>query len=194
MKVRRSVQMAVFACLAAAWLLACGKEEIRRPAPPEMPAWCFMSSGVVDDPTRGRLVIGVGMVSGVKSPEMARTNADGQARTEIAKLFNSYVENLMKLYQDHRSDAAGGDGSENVVEMTRLFTKMNVRGAAIEDRYVDESSNTWYAKAVIPFDRIKEMIQSNAELSEAARTFAAEYGDQAFAELDKVSSGSPTGP
>lgn len=173
--------------LAVSILISCSGREKRASAPPQMPDWCIKQSGVVSDQSRGHLIVGVGAVTGIKSPAMARVNADGQARAEIAKIFNSYTENLLKQYQ--RSTRMDDKTSEeqDFMQATRIFSKLNVRGAAIEDRYVDEKTNTWYSKAVIPFDKFNDLIQANEELSEKIRQYVRQNADQAFKELDDFS-------
>jgi len=177
----------VFALMVVAGLLllaACGGKDIK-PAEPQMPNWCMKSSGIEIDKERGRMVTGIGAVSGIKSPAMARANADGQARAEIAKIFSSYTENLLKQYQ--RSTSAEGQVSEeqDFMQATRIFSKMNVVGAVIEDRYFDQKSDTFYSKAVISFDQFNELINSNNELSDKLKQFVRDNAASAFEELDK---------
>ncbi len=174
-----------FALFAMLLMASCGGKDIK-PAEPQMPEWCMKTSGVIINADRGKLVVGVGAVSGIKSPAMARANADGQARAEIAKIFSSYTENLLKQYQ--RSTAADGQVSEeqDFMQATRIFTKMNVVGAAIEDRYFDVKSETFYSKAVIDFGKFNELINNNNELSSKVRDFVRSNADDAFKQLDEI--------
>jgi len=71
------------------------------------------------------------------------------------------------------------------MQATRIFSKMNVVGAVIEDRYFDQKSDTFYSKAVISFDQFNELINSNNELSDKLKQFVRDNAASAFDELDK---------
>ena len=180
---REKWKIELFGLLVVLILVGCSARELRRPAPPQMPEWCLFLSGTLEDSERGRLAIGIGEVSGIKSPTMARTNADGQARTEIAKLFNSFGENLLKDYQQRLTVTAVPDAEDQISRATRAFTKMNVRAAAIEDRYVDHDNGVYYSKAVIAYDGFLRMITDNEELPVGLREFASQQADSLFAKL-----------
>lgn len=170
--------------ITAIFLAGCSGSQIRKPVPSKMPEWCTKQSGVVNDSARGLLVIGVGAISGIKSPAMARSNADGQARTEIAKIFNTYTESMLNLYQ--KTDTGEKESSGQVIiDATRIFAKMNVRGAAIEDRYVDEKTNTWYSKAVMAYSKFNRLVETSEELSEPLKVFVKRKAGDVFEELDK---------
>ncbi len=164
-------------------LLGCAQREVRPPAPAEMPDWCTMTSGLATDVDRGKVVVGVGSVSGIKSPTMARTNSDGAARTEIAKLFNTYAENMLSDYKDFTDEQGNRTTDEELTQATAIFSKMNVRRAPIEDRYVDEETNTWYSMAVLPFDQFLTLVQSNGELSDRLKAFFSSEGTKVCKEL-----------
>lgn len=168
---------------------ACKEKEIRHPAPAQMPDWCNLSSGFINDAERGRLMIGIGKVEGIKSVEMARANVDGQARKEVAGLYRIYVEKLLDAYGDYEDSGGKKTEKEELKVASAAFAKMNFRATAVEDRYVDEAVMVWYAKAVSSFEAFGSSVQRNVELSERLRRFVAEKENQVFDELSGESGG-----
>ena len=181
--VRTCILALVMVATVAFTVGGCTKKEIRRPAPAMMPGWCMASSGALDDARRGPLVIGIGRVEGIKSMEMARANVDGQARLAVAKVFDRYIEKLLNAYRDYR-DADGNATAESEIESVgKAFAKLNVRSAPVEDRYINEESNTWYSKAVIPFTVFHERINRNPEFSDRLKAFVNDRFRALFDEL-----------
>lgn len=164
---------------------ACSTREIRRPAPPEMPLWCKYTSGVMEDEQRGKLAIGVGAISDIKAHEMALANSDSKARTQIAKLFNIYAEKLVEMYIEDLKTRGNAIDDDEISAITRALNLMNARGAAIEDRYIEKKTRTYFAKAVLPFSKFAEMIKQNDDLPNTVKEFAQAKQTELFAAMPK---------
>jgi len=191
MKYSCKLAMVMLAMASLLLATACAKQiEERKPVPAQMPEWCIKPSGVFNDTQRGSLVVGVGSVSGIKSPAMARDNADGRARTEVARIFNDFVEKLLAGYQQQY--ASDPNLAAEIEQATKAIAKLNSRSSAIEDRYVDEKDDTWYAKAVVSYKAFNDLLQGAADLSPRFRQFAQNTAGVIFSELTKH--GGPSNP
>lgn len=182
---QKTWMLLVVVCAMGLLVLGCKGKELRPPVPSEMPGWCVRDSGVAADPQRGRLVIGVGRVDGIKSPEMARVNVDGQARKQVAQIFNVYVEILLARYRDYVDEAGEGTPESELADTQRALAKMNLRAGDIADRYADSENNIWYAAAVLPYDAFSARIAANTELSGRFKAFVRQVAPDIFPELPR---------
>jgi len=167
-QIRITIVLAIMLVMA---ISGCAQKEIRKPAPPQMPDWCKHTSGTLDSQDSGRLIVGIGQISGIKSIEMARTNSDGQARTEIGQLLTAYLDELLELYEDYQGEDGNETSSEELTEAREFFAKLNVRSAAIEDRYFDEGNNIWYSKSVVKLDDFVKMLIQDTVFSTRLNEF-----------------------
>lgn len=165
----------------------CAQKEIRKPAPPQMPEWCKHESGRLSTTDRGELIIGVGYVEGIKSVEMARVNADGQARLQLGKLLTNYLDHLLAAYQDYTDESGILTSEEELNEARKFFARLNVRSAPIEDRYFDEGNNMWFSKSVITLDNFVKMLVDDTILDKRLNAFLTKNATIPYEKLPEYS-------
>ncbi len=177
------LSLALVAGLWLSGLSGCSGVEIRKPVPAEAPPWCSFQSGAENNRERGRLVRGVGFIAGVKSHELALYQSHSQARKQITELFDRYAEALLAKFREERAAAGEPISAEGFTELARLVAKAGYRGAPIEDHYVDPKSGTYYALAVIPYEKFVKQVTGNLDLPEPFRAFAEKTSDDLFTAL-----------
>jgi hypothetical protein len=179
------IVLAVVLALMALSIMGCKGKELRKPVPSQMPGWCLRDSGMANDAERGRLAVGVGRVEGIKSPEMARVNVDGQARKQISQIFGRYVELLLAGYRAY-TDADGESTDEDEVALIqRSLAKLNMRAGEIADRFTDTEQNIWYAVAVLPYEAFSTRILKSEDLPLRFKQFVKENAAGLFEKLPR---------
>jgi len=170
-------------------MAGCGKTVIVQQAPatgPQLPEW-VMNPGRAFSGDKGRVFRAVGSQTGIKITSLARSSAGDDARVELAKMFNTYVASLTKSYR--RSTMAGdpnvSSDEQDIVQASKVFTKMQLSGVAIVEYYFDTANNTWYALAEMDLNLFKDFAEKHQELSQKAKEYIRNNADQAFDALEQ---------
>jgi hypothetical protein len=167
--------------LAAAGLLGCGGPKV--PLPTEnRPGWIDKGSGFFE----GSAFYGVGGVSGVSLPSLRRNSADAAARADLARIFHTYVADLLKIYSS--SEIANGTSEDQVEQLagqaTEVFTEMELPGALIVDRYYDEKEQTQYSLAKLDVEGFKRNAMQMKSLNDLFKDSVQKNAENWFRELD----------
>jgi len=171
-------------------MAGCGKTVIvQQAAPaagPQMPEWVMKGSGAFSG-DKGKVFRGVGTITGVRNVGLARTSAGDDGRKELAKVFNTYVASMTKIYR--RSTMAGDPNvsseEQDIVEATKVFTKMQLSGVQIVEFYFDSPNNTWYALAEMDLSIFKDFASKHQELGQKAKEYIRDNAAQAFDALEQ---------
>jgi hypothetical protein len=158
----------------------------KEPAPGR-PKWIDQGGGFFSG-DRGKAFYGVGVASNISSPSLQRSVAETQARADIARVFKSKIENLVKVYTRSISGGPGNRESPEqfAQETTRAFTSMELSGATVIDHYFDPRQKALYALAILDAEAFKTQLENLNELSEQTRQIIQENADKAFEELDQL--------
>ncbi len=165
----------------------CGKKEVKQttlPVGPQPPAWVMKGTGVFSG-DKGRVFRAVGTVSGVKNIGLARTAVGDDARKELAKLFNTYVASLTKIYRRSTTadDPNVSSEEQDIMEASKIFTKMKLSGVQIVEYWYDAQNNTWYALAELDLNAFKDFASQHKQLSDRVRDFIRNNAEAAFDDL-----------
>lgn len=180
------IWMGAAALLALAAAGCSGKHKLVAGAP----AWVNHGSGAFakDD---AKLFYGVGAVTGVASPSLARQTADQRARADIAAQLDTYVANL---YRDFQSSTAATGGSPSVEEQhvegnLKSLTQVSVRGARVLEHWRDPQTDTIYALARLDLDGFTATVGQMQELDPALKTYVRAHAEEAFDRLAQEEKG-----
>ena len=170
---------------ASAALTACGGDQVRgEGAHADRPTWVDMGGAAFKGDKR---VYGVGVASNISSISLRRSTADAQARAELAKIFQSRVQNLIKNYE-----ASTGDGDKEAAEAhrqeaTKIFTEMELSGVEVVDRFFDTEQSTQYALARLDPEAFSAQLDQMDRLSARAKEVIRANAKRAFDEIDAES-------
>jgi ribosomal protein S20 len=174
-------------------VLACGGPPQPKQLTPSSnrPGWVDKGGGFFTG-DQGRAFYGVGAASNISSPSLRKVAAESQARADIARVFKSKVDNMVKIYTKSVSGGpSAGDAKESAeqlaMEVTKTLTSLELTGATVVDRYYDPQERTQYALAVLDLNAFKDQISQMEGLSRQARAAIEANADEAFAELDRES-------
>jgi len=150
------------------------------------PGWIDKGGGFFTG-DRGRAFYGVGAASNISTVSLRRNTADAQARVDLARAFKTRIENLVKIYT---ASTVGGvipreSTEQDIIEVTKAFTKMDLSGAQIIDRYYDVQEKTQYALAMLDANTFKDQITQMKELSQQAQEAIRANAEAAFEELEQ---------
>jgi hypothetical protein len=105
------------------------------------PEWVTKGSGRHNE---SKVLFGVGSVSGIRNPSLARTAAGDRARAEISKVLEVYSASLMK---DYSASTTAGDMSATSEEQlvsnaVKTFSANTMSGVEIVEHWVHPNHNT----------------------------------------------------
>ncbi len=181
---KRKVINAMLTLLMGILMVGCGSKG--SPVMSSAPEWVNKGSGAYSG-EMGKAFYGVGSASGIRNRSLARSTADQRARTEIARIFNTYVAALMKDYQ--RSTTAGdfsaSSEEQDVTQVIKTFTKMTLSGVQIVDHWRDPSDGTIFSLAVLNLSDFENQLDKMKELDARVREYVRRNAEKAFEELEK---------
>ncbi len=154
-------------------LSACGGTSGKDPKEPQAdpndplagaPAWV---TGDCGQHFEGKSVLcGVGTVSGVKSPSLARNTAMARGRTEIARYLTVQVKSVLTDYQAQ----VGGSTEQEIEERSEQISEMTLSGSRMAAYHIAKDG-TYYALMALELESFKDSVEGasgiDAELKQA---------------------------
>lgn len=180
-------KLSVFVMIAVGSMVGCGgpqkpQEQLRQ----EMagaPAWAKASC--MKGLPGGKRICGVGSVPNMSSISLARSAAEGRARTALARSLQLRVKAMLKDYQAGTTGGAGNNtlGEQHIEDMSRQVTEISLPGTQIEDTWLSDSGTLW-ALVTMNAESFKDSVQNMRQLDERVRAAIVQRADKAFTELD----------
>lgn len=184
---RRILKLALGATLAiggAAFTTGCGGDQIKHTGDTaNSPKWVNMGSAAFKDSA----FYGVGVATNISSISLRRSTADAQARAELAKVFTSRVQNLIKNYDASTTDGDREAAEAHRQEATKIFTEMELTGVQIIDRYYNNEQKSQYALARLDPEAFEGQLDRLERLGKRAKAIIRANAAQAFKEIDEES-------
>jgi len=147
------------------------------------PAWvtgdCRKHFGQGAEP----VICGVGAVSDVKSPTLARNAAMGRGRTEIARYLEVRVKSILTDYQAQ----AGGVSEQVIEENSKQITDVTLSGTRMAEYWVG-SDGTYYALMTLGLTEFRTSVEGLQGISEPVRQVVLQNATKAFAIHDDETS------
>jgi len=129
------------------------------------------------------IICGVGMVSDIKSPSLARNAAMGRGRTEIARYLQVRVKSILSDYQ-----AQAGDVGEQVIEEnSKQITDVTLSGTRMAD-YWTSPDGSYYALMTLGLTEFKSSVEQVQGISEPVRQVVLQNATKAFSVHDDETS------
>lgn len=164
--------------------VGCGGDQIKgEGAHDDRPKWVDAGGAAFKD----KAFYGVGVASNISSVGLRRSTADAQARAELAKIFTSRVQNLIKNYEASTTDGAKEAAEAHRQEATKVFTEMELSGVEIVDRFFDLDQKTQYSLARLDPDAFEAQLDRLDRLGSRAKEIIRDNARKAFQEIDAES-------
>lgn len=183
-----SLALGLAGLLCSAGLGACGKPSPKTALAAEMenlPPWAL---GKCEESLKNKgALCGSGSVQGMSSVSLARSAAEGRARTELARVLQVRVKSMLKDYQ---SAAQGGPDNETTSEQyiedtSKQITDVTLSGSRLEETFVTETGTFW-ALVVLDVNAFKDSLQQANALNDQVRAAIIERADRSFQQLDEA--------
>ncbi len=180
------MKLATMAVLALGFV-ACGDDKpVAGPAKPAVPEWVSRGGGAFGGEGQ-KVFYGVGSVSNIRNPALARTTADNRARAEISKEFETYSASLMK---DYMASTTAGDPNksseeQHVEQAVKTFSANTLNGVQIVDHYQDPATGELFALARLDLASFTDNLNKMNELSAKVRDYVRQNAARVHADLEK---------
>jgi hypothetical protein len=171
--------------LAVTWM-GCSKPkyQYKLPIAGKFPEWVYKGSGSFTEDGK-TVLVGVGMVGGIKNRSLAQDAAANRARAEIAKILEVYSASLMKDYMASTTagDMSASSEEQHVEQAIKTFAASTMSGVTIEN-YWAAPDGTTFARAFLDYSLVPELAKK-AELDPKVRDYVRDNAKNAFDKLDK---------
>jgi hypothetical protein len=161
------------------------KQPLYNPNQVEAPAWVFGGSSAVTAKT-GKIFFGVGSAPKMRDISMQRDRAGNRARTEILKIFNTYIAYMMKDYS--RSTTAGDMSKESyeadVLSVQKTISIGDLVGAQLADTWRDSADGTIYVMMVLDLESVTNILSNKQGLDAKVRDHVRANAAKAFDALE----------
>ena len=134
-----------------------------------------------------KAICGTGSVSGMTNVALARSAAEGRARTELARSLQTRVKAMMKDYQ---AATQGGPGNktaseQHIEDVSKQITDTTLSGTRLQETWISDSGTVW-ALVVLDTDSFKDSLSNMKQLDDQVRAAIVKRADKAFSELDEA--------
>lgn len=143
------------------------------------PDWVNKGTAYVND-EGGRLFHGVGSAGPMGDASLQRATADDRARAEVARIFSTYVDAMSRDYQAASRADDRRATEETVSRRIKNLTRVNLAGARIIARWLDERSRTVYAIAELDIQQVKDTLGAARDMNADLRRYVAANADNLF--------------
>jgi hypothetical protein len=130
-------------------------------------------------------ICGAGSVSGMTNVALARSAAEGRARTELARSLQVRVKSMLKDYQAATQGGpdAKTDSEQHIEDVSKQITDVTLSGTRLQDTFVTDTGTYW-ALVVLDVEPFKESLSGMKDLDERVRAGIIQRADRAFTQLD----------
>ena len=130
-------------------------------------------------------ICGAGSVSGMTNVALARSAAEGRARTELARSLQVRVKSMLKDYQAATQGGpdAKTDSEQHIEDVSKQITDVTLSGTRLQDTFVSDTGTYW-ALVVLDVEPFKESLSGMKDLDERVRSGIIERAHRAFTQLD----------
>ena len=149
------------------------------------PDWVNKGTQFLND-RDGRLFHGVGEAPEVGSRSLQKSTADNRARTEVARIFSSFMDAVSNDYTAAAKSGGSGMSETALSQQIKSVTKVNLAGVKIIARWKDKKTKIIYSLAELDLEKVKSTVNTTANMNSDLRRYISSNGTNIF---DKMSSG-----
>jgi len=191
---RRAVLSAAFlSCAVSSSLVACGgkqpaedakaAEAEKQAKDPLAGAPVWVTADCRDHFEGQPVICGVGAVSGVQSPSLARNTAMARGRTEIARYLKIQVTSVITDYQA----AKGGTTEQSIEDQSTQIAEMTLSGSRLASYFIGKDG-TYYGLMVLEMKPYVASVNQAASLEPGLRDALVQNAQKTFSARDTETS------
>ena len=148
------------------------------------PDWVNKGTQFLND-KGGRLFHGVGEAPAVGSNSLQKSTADNRARTEVARIFSSYMDAVSNDYTAAASSGGSGVSEQSLSQQIKAVTKVNLSGAKIIARWKDKKTNIIYSLAELDLEQVKTTVSTTGNMNTDLKRYITVNGANVFDKMQK---------
>ncbi|MDH5445361.1 MAG: LPP20 family lipoprotein [Gammaproteobacteria bacterium] len=149
------------------------------------PDWVNKGTQFLND-RGGRLFHGVGEAPKVGSNSLQKSTADNRARTEVARIFSSFMDAVSTDYTSAASSGGSGVSEQALSQQIKSVTKVNLSGVKIIARWKDKKTNIIYSLAELDLEKVKGTVNTTKNMNSDLKRYISSNSANIF---DKMSTG-----
>lgn len=149
------------------------------------PDWVNKGTQFLND-RDGRLFHGVGEAPAVGSRSLQKSTADNRARTEVARIFSSFMDAVSSDYTAAASSGGSGMSETALSQQIKAVTKVNLSGAKIIARWKDPKTNIIYSLAELDLEQVKSTVNTTNNMNADLKRYISANSANIF---DKMKTG-----
>jgi len=149
------------------------------------PDWVNKGTQFLND-RDGRLFHGVGEAPAVGSRSLQKSTADNRARTEVARIFSSFMDAVSNDYTAASSSGGSGMSEQALSQQIKAVTKVNLSGAKIIARWKDKKTNIIYSLAEMDMKKVNSTVNTTKNMNSDLKRYISANGANIF---DKMQTG-----
>lgn len=148
------------------------------------PDWVNKGSQALND-QNGRLIHGIGSAPNMNDQSLQSSTADDRARTEVARVLNSFMHVVTQDYSASAGNGADQQNSQSVSRQIQNLTDQNVSGARIIARWTDPKTGTLWSLAEFDMKQMKDMVNGAQDMNAGFRDYFNSHADNLFDSMAK---------
>lgn len=135
-----------------------------------------------------KVLCGVGTVTGMADPNLARTAAQGRGRTEIARTIQVEVKSVLTDYQAQGTDKDGVLQGEQAIEsISKQVSNVTLNGSRMADSWI-APDGTFYALMVLGEADFTTAVTESPEMKESVKQVVIAVAPKLFSAYDDETS------
>ena len=157
------------------------------------PEWTALKSGVYHNASGKAVFYGLGLVNKDEDSSNRKILSEDQARDELAKVFTSYMERLVKKLSKAHSDNPLSDASKSQLNSSiEEGTATILMESEISDHWENPDNGSIFSLATLDLSRLTDKVDGFGAISVEDRSFLKESIVQAHASMTNVMTGQIT--
>ena len=149
------------------------------------PDWVNKGTQFLNDKD-GRLFHGVGEAPPIASRSLQKSTADNRARTEVARIFSTFMDAVSNDYTAASSSGGSGMSEQALSQQIKSVTKVNLSGARIIARWKDKKTKIIYSLAELDLNKVKSTVSTTKNMNSDLKRYISANGANIF---DKMNTG-----
>jgi hypothetical protein len=129
------------------------------------------------------VICGVGAVSGVESPSLARNTAMARGRTEIARYLKTQVTSIITDYQA----AKGGTTEQSIEDQSTQVAEMTLSGSRLASYFIGKDG-TYYGLMVLEMKQFVTSVGQATTIDPGLRQALVQNAQKTFSARDTETS------
>lgn len=149
------------------------------------PDWVNKGTQFLND-RGGRLFHGVGEAPKVGNRSLQKSTADNRARTEVARIFSSFMDAVSSDYTAASSSGGTGVSEQSLSQQIKSVTKVNLSGVKIIARWKDKKTKIIYSLAELDLEKVKSTVNTTKNMNSDLKRYISSNSANIF---DKMNTG-----